>query len=97
MSAYIVVQVDVKDQEKYNQYKTMVPPTIEAYGGKFLVRGGATEVLEGDWDPGRFVILEFESVARAKQWWSSEEYRLPKELRQSASIARMVVADGFDG
>ena len=94
MSAYIVVQVDVKDQEKYNQYKTMVPATIEAYGGKFLVRGGATETLEGDWKPERFVILEFESVERAKRWWSSEEYRLPKELRQSASVAQIIVAEG---
>ncbi len=94
MSAYIVVQVDVKDQEKYNQYKTMVPATIEAYGGKFLVRGGPTETLEGDWKPERFVILEFESVERAKRWWSSEEYRLPKELRQSASVAQMIVAEG---
>ena len=94
MSAYIVVQVDVKDQEKYSQYKTMVPATIEAYGGKFLVRGGPTETLEGDWKPERFVILEFESVERAKRWWSSEEYRLPKELRQSASVAQMIVAEG---
>ena len=94
MSAYIIVQIDVKDQEKYNEYKTMVPPTIEAYGGKFLVRGGATETLEGDWNPERFVILEFESAERAKQWWSSEEYRKPKELRQSASVAQIIVAEG---
>ena len=63
-------------------------------GGRFLVRGGETEVLEGDWNPGRFVILEFDSVERAKEWWSSEEYRGPKELRQQASKANLIVAAG---
>ena len=94
MSAYIVVQVNVEDTAKYEEYKKHVPATIEAYGGRFLVRGGETEVLEGDWNPGRFVILEFDSVERAKEWWSSEEYRGPKELRQQASKAKLIVAAG---
>ncbi len=94
MSAYIVVQVNVEDAAKYEEYKKHVPATIEAYGGRFLVRGGETEVLEGDWNPGRFVILEFDSVERAKEWWSSEEYRGPKELRQQASKANLIVAAG---
>ena len=94
MSAYIVVQVKVEDPVKYEQYKRQVPATIEAYGGRFLVRGGDTEVLEGDWNPERFVILEFDSVERAKAWWSSEEYRHPKELRQQASKANLIIAAG---
>ena len=94
MSAYIVVQVKVQDPVKYEEYKKQVPATIEAYGGRFLVRGGETEVLEGDWNPERFVILEFDSVERAKEWWSSEEYRRPKELRQQASKANLIVAAG---
>ncbi len=94
MSAYIVVQVNVEDTVKYEEYKKHVPATIEAYGGRFLVRGGETEVLEGDWNPGRFVILEFDSVQRAKEWWSSDEYRGPKELRQQASKANLIVAAG---
>ena len=94
MAAYIVVQVKVEDPVKYEEYKQQVPATIEAYGGRFLVRGGETEVLEGDWNPERFVILEFDSVERAKEWWSSEEYRRPKELRQQASKANLIVAAG---
>lgn len=94
MSAYVIVDVDVKDWERYKQYIEMVPPTIEMYGGRFLVRGGAAENLEGDWVPKRVVVLEFESMERARQWWSSEEYREPKALRQSASTAEMIVVEG---
>ena len=95
MPAFVVVQIDVTDPERYEQYKKRVPPTVEAYGGRFLVRGGATETLEGDWEPGRLVILEFPSRERARAWWSSEEYRLPKEIRRSASRSDLLIADGF--
>ena len=94
MAAYIIVEVNVTDQALYDDYKKLVPPTLELYGGPFVVRGGETETLEGDWNPGRFVILQFESVERAKAWWASEEYRAPKQLRQRASSARMIVAEG---
>ena len=94
MSAYIVVQVKVEDPVKYEEYKKHVPGTIQAFGGRILVRGGEIEVLEGEWNPGRLVILEFDSVERAKEWWSSEEYRHPKELRQQASKTNMIVATG---
>ena len=94
MAAYIIVEVNVTDQALYDDYKKLVPPTVELYGGTFVVRGGETETLEGDWNPGRFVILRFESVERAKAWWASEEYRAPKQLRQRASSARMIVAEG---
>ena len=69
MSAYIVVEVDVKDPDRYADYRAMVPASLEVYGGKFLVRGGAVEKLEGGWEPSRFVIIEFDSVAQAKRWW----------------------------
>lgn len=94
MAAYIVVEVDVKDPERYAQYRTMVPASLEIYGGKFLVRGGAVEKLEGDWEPSRFVIIEFESVAQAKRWWDSDEYRQARNLRQATSDAKMIVVEG---
>ncbi len=94
MSAYIIVQVDVHDPQRYQKYREMVPPTLEAYGGRFVVRGGQTETLEGDWDPGRVVVLEFDSVERAKAWWSSEEYREPKALRQRTADTQMIVVEG---
>ncbi|HEY3884581.1 MAG TPA: DUF1330 domain-containing protein [Vicinamibacterales bacterium] len=95
MSAYIVVQVDVKDPARYENYKTMVPPTLEKFGGRFVVRGGKTETLEGNWAPRRFVIVEFPSVERAKAWWASHEYEEAKALRQATSVTQMIVAEGL--
>src|SRR3954465_3128654 len=73
MSAYVVVQVEVTDPAGYNEYKNMVPPSLAAYDGKFVVRGGACETLEGSWQPKRLVVLEFPSVAKARAWWASDE------------------------
>ena len=94
MSAYIIVDVRVTDPEVYVGYTKLVPATVEAYGGKFIVRGGAAENMEGDWEPNRVVVLEFESVAQAKAWYNSEEYREPKGIRHSASHAKMIVVEG---
>ena len=94
MSAYIIVDVEITDRDKYEDYNSVVPPTIEAFGGRFLVRGGRAEILEGDWQPKRVVVLEFESFDRAREWWSSDEYENPKRLRQSASITNMIVVEG---
>jgi uncharacterized protein (DUF1330 family) len=94
MSAYVVVQIEVHDPEEFEKYKTLVSPTIEAYGGRYAVRGGILETLEGDWNPSRMVILEFDSVSQAKAWWSSEEYRVPKQLRHRAASSQMIVVEG---
>ena len=94
MAAYVIVNVTIHDQSKYAEYIKLSPATVEAFGGRFVVRGGDVSVLEGAWTPGRFVMLEFESVERAKEWWSSEMYREPKKLRQSASTANMIVVQG---
>jgi len=95
MSAYMVVEVDVKDPERYADYRRMVPASLEAYGGKFLVRGGAVEKLEGDWEPPRFVVIEFDSVEQAKRWWDSDEYRQARNLRQETADTRMIVVEGY--
>ena len=94
MSAYIIVDVQVTDPEVYVGYTKLVPTTVEAYGGKFIVRGGEAENMEGDWEPNRVVVLEFESVAQAKAWYNSDEYREPKGIRHSASQAKMIVVEG---
>src|SRR5262249_32114028 len=73
MSAYVVVQVDVKDPVRYEAYRKMVPASLEKFGGRFIVRGGATHTMEGNWAPRRFVIVEFPSVEQAKAWWGSPE------------------------
>jgi uncharacterized protein (DUF1330 family) len=94
MSAYIVVEVEVQDPQRYENYKAMVPASLEAHGGRFLVRGGKVETLEGDWAPKRFVIVEFPSVEKANAWWASEEYAEAKALRQATAKTQMIVVDG---
>jgi uncharacterized protein (DUF1330 family) len=94
MPAYVIVEVEITDPEKYDAYKQMVPASIEKYGGRFCVRGGSLETLEGDWRPQRFVVLEFPSYQRAKAWWNSPEYAPAKALRQQASRSRMIVVEG---
>ena len=94
MAAYIVVQVNVNEPERYERYKNMVPASLEPYGGRFLVRGGKVENLEGSWSPARFVIIEFDSVERAKAWWGSDEYKEAKALRQATADTEMIVVQG---
>ena len=91
MSAYIVVNVNVQDPEVYSEYVRLAPPTVAAYGGRYLARAGHTEVLEGDWTPSRLVILEFDSVARAKEWLGSPEYGAVKHLRHRNATSDMVL------
>ena len=95
MAAYVIADVDVEQPEAYEEYRRQVGPTLEAYGGKFLVRGGRAEPLEGTWVPNRLVILEFETFERAKEWYSSQEYAGPKALRQSLSAGNLVVVEGI--
>ena len=96
MAAYVIAQVDVNDPERYADYRTMVPASLAAYGGKFIARGGNTEVLEGEKQlPGRLVIIEFESMERAKAWWASDEYREAKALRQAISNGTLFLVDGM--
>jgi uncharacterized protein (DUF1330 family) len=95
MPAYIVVDIDVKDSKTYDRYKRLAPATMIPYGGRYLTRGGETAVLEGEWTPKRFVILEFPSLERAKAWWSSAEYAEPKKMRQASARTNMVATDGL--
>ena len=97
MAAYVLVEVEVTDPTTYEEYKQLTPATLAVYGGKFVVRGGASETLEGDWKPNRVVVLEFPSVEQAKTWWNSPEYSKAKAIRQRAAITRMIVLEGFAG
>src|SRR5688500_9082374 len=85
MAAYIVIDIDVHDPDTYERYKQLAPPSIAQYGGRYIVRGGAVEPLEGDWQPKRFVVLEFPDTDKARAWWSSPEYAEAKALRHQAS------------
>lgn len=94
MPAYLIVEVEVTDPAKYGEYRKLVPASLAPYDGKFVVRGGACETLEGSWQPKRVVVIEFASVARAKQWWESAEYSAAKALRQQAATTQMIVVEG---
>jgi uncharacterized protein (DUF1330 family) len=96
MAGYIIAEVQVTDPERYEEYRRQVEGTIAAYGGRYKVRGGKAEALEGDSPRGRLVVLEFESFERAKAWYDSEEYAGPKSLRQATSTGRVILVDGYD-
>ena len=94
MSAYVIVEIEITDPAGYEEYRKSAGATVVQYGGKYIVRGGKTEVLEGDWQPKRIVVLQFESVERAKDWLNSEEYREPRKLRHHTAKTKMIVVEG---
>lgn len=94
MAAYLIADIEVTDPEGYREYAAGAGGTIEAYGGRYLVRAGATEVLEGSPTPKRFVILEFPDVAALKAWYDSDDYRPLRDIRQRCSQADIFTAEG---
>ena len=95
MSAYIIAEVEVTDPGTFAEYRERVPPTIEAFGGRYVARGGAVGGLEGDWQPKRIVIIEFDDMERARAWHGSDLYAPAKALREASSNTRMIVVDGI--
>ena len=94
MPGYVIADVTVTDPETYAGYRALTPGTVAAFGGRFLVRGGDHEVIGGTWTPGRLVLLEFESPARAAGWYDSPAYVEARAIRQRASTGSLVLLDG---
>ena len=94
MAAFVIASVIVKDPVRYADYRRLVTPTLEKFGGRFIVRGGAIDVLEGDWRPGRLVILEFPSAGHARDWWNSPEYAEARAIRQATSDGTLLIVEG---
>lgn len=94
MAAYIIIDIDIHDPQTYEEYKKLAPPSIAQYGGKYLTRGGTTEVLEGDWVPKRLVILQFESMERAKEWLNCSEYAVARRMRHQSANSNMILTEG---
>lgn len=94
MPAYILVEVAIHKPEAYDDYKKLTPASLKNYEGKFLVRGGRTETLEGVWEPERLVVIEFPTIEQAKAWWSSPEYAPAKALRQQNATSKMILVEG---
>ena len=95
MSAYVIIETDVRDPDQYERYKEAAPPTVAGAGGRFLARGGDLAVLEGDWRPKRLVLLEFPDLEAARRWYDSPEYQEAKRLREDAATLRMVTVQGL--
>ena len=94
MSAYFIVDLEVTDPVGIEEYRKQVPATIAKYGGRYLVRGGKHETLEGDWHPRRVIVLEFPSVEQAKRWYDCEEYKGPKALRFKTARTNLILVEG---
>jgi uncharacterized protein (DUF1330 family) len=95
MAAYVIAEVEVTDPAAYEDYRKKVPATITQYGGRYLVRGGATETKEGTWAPARLVILEFPSMDQARRWYDSPEYAPALAIRKRASKSKLIFAEGL--
>ena len=94
MAGYIVADIEITDQDEYQRYARQTLATIEKYDGKFLVRGGLPETLEGDRNPKRIVIIEFPNVEQARAWYDSLEYSAIKGIRQGAAISHIMILHG---
>jgi len=94
MAAYVIAEVNVDDPDTYATYRAGVPATLEKYAGTFRVRGGKTETVEGGWEPGRIVVIEFADVAAAKRWYNSPEYQAILPNRLNASRGKLIIVEG---
>ena len=95
MAAYLIADVrEAWDAEALDEYRRRNTDAVANHGGRFVVRGGAHEVLEGEWDSLRIVVIEFPDMAAGRAWWESDEYEPLKPLRRGASITNIVLVDG---
>ena len=94
MAGYAIIHDEIQDQALFSEFRRRVGPTVEAHGGRYLVRGGAIEVMDGDWVPDRIVVIEFDSVERARAWLTSPEYTEIKGIRMKAAKASVIIAEG---
>lgn len=94
MAAYVIVEVTVTDAKLFEEYRKLVPATVEKYGGRYAVRGGTVESKEGGWNPARIVVLEFPTMEQARKWYHSPEYAPALALRHKAASAKLILVEG---
>jgi uncharacterized protein (DUF1330 family) len=95
MKGYVIVEIEILDQEKFQKYRQMAASSIEQFGGRYVVRGGKIQPLEGEWRPERLSIIEFDSIEKAKAWYDSPEYAPAKQIRQEASRVKLLIVEGI--
>jgi uncharacterized protein (DUF1330 family) len=96
MPAYVIIETDIHDAEQYERYKAASPDAVHAGGGRFVVRGGELNVLEGDWSPWRLVVLEFPDLDAVRRWYDSPGYVEARKLREGVANLRIVAVQGLD-
>jgi uncharacterized protein (DUF1330 family) len=94
LPAYLIAEVDVADSAAYEEYKKITPGAVAAYGGRFIVRGGAVDSKEGGWKPARLVVVEFPSMEQARKFYDSPEYAPALAIRLKAAKSRLILAEG---
>jgi len=95
MAAYLVVDIDVTNAAQFEEYKKLAPAAIAKYGGRYLIRGGAYEALEGNWKPQRLTIVEFDSMEKAKAFYTSSEYQVAINARAGAANFKALLVQGI--
>ena len=95
MAVYVIADIEITDAVGFEAYRVGVSPTIAAHGGRYLARGGDTELLEGGWLPKRCVILEFPDMVHFRAWWASPEYQPLRELRERSTHSKLIVTQGL--
>ena len=94
MPTYLVADTTINDPKQFENYRVLVQAALTKYGGRYIVRGSAAEVLEGDWRPGKMAIIEFPSAEQARLFYDSSEYRAAREARADAATVNMVLVQG---
>jgi uncharacterized protein (DUF1330 family) len=94
VAAYVIADIEITDPETYKEYTAHTPDSIASHGGRFIVRGGSCQVLEGEWDPGRVVVIEFPDLDAALGWFHSDDYQELARIRRAASTARILAVEG---
>ncbi|TIR16114.1 MAG: DUF1330 domain-containing protein [Mesorhizobium sp.] len=95
MPAYIISDVTIRDREAFEAYRTRAAASIAAHGGRYLVRGGDVETLEGDWHPGPLIVVEFPDIETARRWYHSDEYAAALEFRDAALSRNLILVEGI--
>jgi uncharacterized protein (DUF1330 family) len=95
-NGYAIARVTIRDDDRYAEYRAGTVASLEPYGGRFIVRGGATECVEGSWDVDRTVVIEFPSIQQARAWYHGDDYQQLAAIRREASTADFVLVEGVD-
>ena len=96
MPAYLIADVEITDPDGFKEYHDRMPEVLARHGVEYVVRGGETEVLEGDWNPTRLVILRFDDLEHARRWYLSDEYKEMTRIRQATARTKMLIVDGYE-